>query len=131
MKTSRPAILGAVAMLLVTGAAYGGYRVNYATMAVPASSYASGQLANARASSNNVERLSCSASALPGYGYASCYARNAAGTSVSCLTDDPGMVNLISSVKGDSELYFEWNPSTGRCTMIMVSNGSSYAPKQP
>jgi len=131
MRMNKPSFLGAVILLGVATVAYGGYRVNYGTMAVPSSAYASGQFGNARASSNTVERLYCSSTALSGYGYASCYARNAAGVAVSCLTDDPQMVELIRSVSGDSELYFEWDPATGRCTQVMVRNGSQFAPKAP
>jgi hypothetical protein len=59
-----------------------------------------------------------------------CVAKDAAGTSGSCFAANASQVKVIQSMRGDSEVYFEWDTS-GKCTYLGVATGSPYELKKP
>jgi hypothetical protein len=98
---------------------------------------AEGSLADARSSSDDEQWLGCSTLLdLNSGGTESsvsyqCFARNSAGTQLTCTGSDSGVANWIGSqLKGDSYLQFTAN-SNGTCAQINIANDSQVAPKEP
>jgi len=89
--------------------------------------WARGALGTARNSSDVTQGLSCTAYS---YGYVYCYARDAAGYSVSCGTSDPTYINTLQTLTSDSYIYFAFD-SAGTCTSLVVEAMSCLDPKGP
>ena len=103
---------------------------NTSTMAM------SGQLADVRNSANSRDAIGCIVTYQTGgtpTGYCTAYSE-ATATGGECQTTDPQFVQLINSLKGDSNLYIVGNGPIGQtptCNFIWISNASYYSPKQP
>lgn len=90
---------------------------------------AGGYLASIRSSNDNVQFLDC-------YTYAYeigepdlwCTARDASGTTVTCPTNSPALIQAASLIHGDSYVRFYWN-ADGTCSELDVDNGSYTPPK--
>lgn len=92
---------------------------------------AKGALGSARASADNNQAIGChigaSVGGVPGV---SCFATNAAGQTVSCISSNQGLVTAASAVNDSSIILFGWNASGG-CTTLTVQNYSSNPPLEP
>lgn len=130
MRMRKPALLGAVGLLLVGGVAYGGWQVTVTTNVNPTYGYASGQLANSRSSSIAYDYIYCSASANEGSAPSAWCTANSGSASGYCYTNDTELIAVIRSISDDSYVYFGWDVATGRCTSLQVTKGSVYAPKR-
>jgi hypothetical protein len=89
---------------------------------------AHGSVADARASTSDFEALACSQEASGGARYGSCTALSAKNEIAFCWTTDPAALATLSTLQGDSFLFFEWD-SRGNCTRVEVGNGSHFRPK--
>ncbi|HTJ42426.1 MAG TPA: hypothetical protein VL463_10050 [Kofleriaceae bacterium] len=122
--------LRGLALSLVTLAAipaYAGSKVSYRVNVTTA--WAEGTLSAVRAAPDSMQQIECQVTAFPGYapgGY--CFARDAAGTTRSCWTSDPGMIATIESIQGDSYVFFQFN-TTSTCTALTVRQSSANEPK--
>jgi hypothetical protein len=127
---SRGLVIAAAACTLSLGAFAGMKTIQQVTIN-DASSWAAGDLGYARGTSDDVQYIGCYING-SGSGAANgvCQARNAAGVTRSCSTNQPKWLDIIASVSGDSNVYFRWN-TDGKCTMIIVENHSTLAPKKP
>jgi len=86
-----------------------------------------GSLGTARDSADLNQMIGC----LSQGSSATCWATNAAGTTVSCSTANAADLAAIHSMNGDSYLLFAWENGTGNCEWVYVRNQSNYAPKLP
>ena len=123
-----------VAAFVATGvtviSAWAGYKGNFPVYVNTSSRVAGGALSSARNSADTIQSLGCAVWSLPGTRYAQCYAEDASGTYVSCMTTDASMIATASTVTGDSTLDFDWDVNHN-CTYLSVEQQSYVAPKNP
>jgi hypothetical protein len=122
---------GALAVLaagLMVTTAFAGSKISQPVSINDADKQANGDLGFARNTADTVQYIGCYVNDTGNGGAGICQARDAAGVTRSCSTTNDFMVDTIKSLKGDSSLYFRWNED-GNCTMVIVRNRSSYAPK--
>ncbi len=103
-------------------------------------STASGSLATARNSTDTAEGIGCTISTnmTPTGSSTELFCSAASNRSLtggstvrgSCETEDPALISIAESLRGDSFLTFSWN-SEDDCTSIKVENYSYAAPKLP
>jgi hypothetical protein len=124
-------VVAVVASCTVSLGAFAGMRTIEQVKIADEQSWASGDLGYARSTNDTVQYIGCY---IIGSGSGSssghCSARNAAGVTRKCSTNQPKWLDIIASLNGDSNLYFRWN-SEGQCTMIIVEQNSTLAPKLP
>ncbi len=89
---------------------------------------ASGNIADVHNSSSPNELLGCEVRGYDTYMWGFCFARDAAGTWLSCSTTKDYLIRAMSTINGDSELGFTVNSGAG-CTGVLVTNGSRTRPK--
>jgi hypothetical protein len=95
---------------------------------------AMGSMGSARNSADATQYIGCQLSTnnvSSGVVTVQCFARNAAGTYLSCLTTDPNYVSAAQAIDGDSYIRFNTESSGSTCTYLLVLDTSYYAPKQP
>jgi hypothetical protein len=95
---------------------------------------AMGSMGSARSSADSNQYIGCQVSTnnvSSGAVTVQCFARNAAGTYLSCVTTDPNYVNAAQAIDGDSYIRFNTESSGSNCTYLLVLDSSYYAPKQP
>lgn len=102
------------------------------TMNADGSGNASGNMATARASANDVEYIGCGVRARDnGAGGATfsafCQAGDAAGITVQCWTNNRELLDVIQNVADYSFVTFSWNID-GSCSFIGISTQSFYIP---
>lgn len=85
---------------------------------------ATGTMSGARYSADNTQFISCTNQ---NNTIGNCIAKDVAGLSRSCVTNDPGLIAVISSLGPDSMLTFKWD-AQGVCTQVRVVNGSQFKP---
>lgn len=90
---------------------------------------ASGNLADAFNSQNNVEAISCWLRGTTNYNDGFCFARDEKGKTLQCATMDDALLKAIASISNDSTVAFSIRKSEGKCGVIIVTNGSYTAPK--
>lgn len=88
--------------------------------------YASGSMAGARYSGDDVQRIECKtfAHAL-GMINATCLARNAQGLTRTCFTTVPALVENARATSSDSLITFRWDEN-GDCESITIENASRW-----
>lgn len=130
MKRTAAVLVGLVVLVAVATAVRAGAKSVWTTTV--GSGYAWGQVGDARATApSDPEYLGCNVSN-SGSGYStSCFAMNAARTTVSCYTSNPVMANIALGLSSESFLYFAYNTQTGVCSTIEVQNGSHQTPMTP
>jgi hypothetical protein len=91
---------------------------------------AQGAIGTVRNTGDAVQYLGCEVTAFGDGGWiTSCYARNAAGTTVSCVNlTEPQLRDSARALNGDSWLLFQWDDA-GQCTQIFSRNDSRFRPK--
>jgi hypothetical protein len=127
----RSLVIGTLMVLGLGGVALAGVHERDPVY-VDTSSYPSGQgtVGDPRSSVDTHQYIGCSATSYASGGsYASCSATDANGKSAYCYTYNADLRQAVLGIKGDSYVAFFGSPS-GQCTTIIVSNGSSYAPKR-
>lgn len=82
-----------------------------------------GSMVGARNSADATQYIGCSVVNF-GSPYALCFARNSAGTNVTCSTTNAGHIDQVAGLNNESYLYFQWD-ANGVCTYI-YSQASSY-----
>ena len=124
----RAMIAAAAVGLLASTTALAGLLQDMAVTIDEVARSASGSLGFVRNSSDRVQYIGCEPGS-GGFG-STCYARNTAGVTRTCVTADPDVMNTIASLNGDSHLIFYWD-QFGQCTAVYVSIESFSAPKDP
>ena len=100
----------------------GDVNVNLTTRVVMAN------LGSARNSADSMQHVGCDVIAQKGSAtLAFCYARDAAGVSMSCTTTSPAFVARARSLASATLLNLFWDAS-GACTALAVENYSVYEP---
>jgi hypothetical protein len=135
-RSKKLAVAGAasLAALGAVGTSHAGYRGGGAVYVDQASRYASGSLAEARATSNNTEYIGCyTASYASGTSYIYCFAMSAQNQYVGCYDSEsaPNFQNKLQAVQtlnSDSALDFSAN-AAGGCESIHVQNVSWLRPR--
>jgi hypothetical protein len=102
------------------------------TLNADGSGNASGNMASARASANDVEYIGCGVRARDnGAGGATfsafCQAGDAAGITAYCWTNNRELMDVIQNVADYSFVTFSWN-TDGNCNFIGISTQSFYIP---
>ena len=120
-------VAAALAMGLFASTAFAGNKSVYEVTinTVGAKPNATGDLGYVRNTADPYQYIGCEATATLG----NCYAVTSAGVSKTCTTTDAALIELIRSIKGDSNLYFSWSSTDGSCKNIRVRNDSLAAPK--
>ncbi len=90
---------------------------------------ASGNVADAFNSQNNVEAISCWIRGTTNYNDGVCYARDEKGKTLQCATMDEALLKAIAAISNDSTVSFSIRKNEGKCGAIIVTNGSYTAPK--
>lgn len=91
-----------------------------------------GSVGAARNSADTVEQIGCQVYQYSsGMSFGACWANDKTGKYVSCNSSDPAMLSMMRSLQGDSAIAFYWDTTTGACSELLITNGSSYEPKQP
>ena len=123
--------LVALAACTLSVAAFAGAK-SFAQVSInDAQSQANGDMGYVRNTADSVQMIRCYINGSgQGQANANCMARNSAGVTRSCSTNYDRWLTIIASITSDSNILFRWN-ADGRCTMIIVDNSSTFAPKQP
>jgi len=102
------------------------------TVNADGSGNASGNMASARASGNDVEYIGCGVrkfvnptGGVNTYGF--CQASDAAGVTVSCSTNNAELLDAVENVADFSYVSFSYD-AEGQCQFIGVSTQSFYIP---
>ncbi|HEX8822994.1 MAG TPA: hypothetical protein VF794_23905 [Archangium sp.] len=126
------------ALLLSTGALAGAKATSEVVINTTSNAptvTAMGSMGSARNSADATQYIGCQLSTnnvSSGSVTVVCFAKNAAGQYVSCVTTDPNYVNVAQSIQSDSYIRFNYDSSVGStCTYLLVVQNSYYAPKQP
>ena len=133
--TNRKATLAIVAAgaltALVGASAWAGQRLTSNVSIDTGDREAAGSVGSARNSSDSTQYIGCRVSSgLSAFESASCFARNTAGTTVTCFTTNPTAVHILGQVGSTSRILFSWD-TAGTCTDVTVINSSQYAPMNP
>ena len=90
---------------------------------------ATGSLASARFSDNDVELIGCRLLGTAGVGSdVHCVARDSAGTTVTCFSTDAFIIEAVQAISAYSWLRIE--AAGGDCTHLYVSTRSQHIPDQ-
>ena len=120
--------LGGMVLLTLTLTAAAGSRVSYPVTVSLSGRYAYGALGSVRGSSDVNSYLGCS---LNSNGAVCCRAADATASQVpECCNSAPSaaMQSAVTSIKGDSYLYFSWD-TNWNCNYVIVDNNSMFLPK--
>ena len=91
--------------------------------------WAQGGMGYARATSDGVTELGCQVQVVSLVAPTmNCMARDAAGNSIVCSSDDPSRMSILGATNSDSYLHFEWDANT-TCTTLYIASNSAYPPK--
>ena len=124
-------LVAAVAACTFSLAAFAGFKSGQVVVINDAQSRANGDMGYVRNSADPLEYIRCYING-SGQGQANgiCQARNSAGVTRSCTTNYDRWLTIIASITSDSNIYFRWD-ANGKCTMIIIDNSSTFAPKAP
>jgi hypothetical protein len=112
--------IGALVTVCVAGA-HAGYRSIVQVFINDTSKVAAGNIVDTRRSPDAVQYIDCSRS----QNGATCRARNYAGLTRTCYTNDPAMKEIVRSMTSESQVVFRWDDS-GLCTDIYITDGSEF-----
>lgn len=115
---------------VIAAPVYAGFKGGNTVTVDPVNRFGRGSLGNARNSGDTTQYIGCDSAAYAGTSSVSgsCNAVDASYVSVSCLTQDPGLLAQIRSIGMDSYIYFAFDAS-GNCTTVQVDHHSYHAPK--
>ena len=131
--------LGLAALLAVTAGithafvAKAGAKARYAVAVNTTTGVFSGSAGTARNSADANQYVYCGLAAGPGILIGLCAAHDASATTqtVTCTTTNSDIIGPIRAMSSDSYVRVTWDPSSGSCTSVSVTNGSNYDPKEP
>jgi hypothetical protein len=126
MKLSIKQVASALLLGAITTSAFAGLHSSQGVTIQPSGikPYATGDIGFVYNSWFSNDYIGCEANATSG----DCYATDVSGQYKTCSTTDPAMLTVIRSIKGDSNVFFSWNPD-GTCRDIRVQTDSLRAPK--
>ena len=120
-----------VTLGLIATAAWAGGKTGAEVYADSAGRYAYGALGSARNSADAVQYIGCYVYAYSsGSEYVGCFARNAAGTYVSCVSSVPQIINTVRGLNENGYLYFTYDAG-GTCSYVEARNVSYFPPLLP
>jgi hypothetical protein len=94
--------------------------------------YVSGNPADARASSDPYQRISCAVNTYSdGFERGFCQATNSQNVTVSCYVNRPEMIQSIYGMGPTTYIAFNFPAGATDCANITIENGSRYRPVQP
>ena len=120
----------AVGLIALSGNAMAGFKTGQAVVISTASRFVNADLGYVRNTGDTTQYIGCEVWASGSTPSAYCFARDAAGTYVSCYTTNAVLVNVAAALKPDDYLYFSWDTS-GNCNFIEQATASYTAPKGP
>lgn len=126
-KSTIGAIL-AGAVVLFSGVALAGYKASYPVNVMTnadGSGMAWGAMGTARNSPDAVQYLGCAIQSSYSPTTGMCVAKNSAGKYLQCVTSDPTILSVISSVSKSAFIHFAAS-ETGACYYVDVVNYSFY-----
>jgi hypothetical protein len=122
-------VFGIAASALAVGTAWAGVKYTDPLTISTTGMYAAGSFADVRSESDAKALLTCSISATAtGLGMGCSGSTSTA--SFYCSSTAPSLVSAAQNLSSDSYIFIEWN-SSGACTYLSVTDGSTEAPKQP
>ena len=123
LRSIKGLLIGAALAAVASGTAWAGLKSNSTVFINTTTRIANGNLGAARNTADAVQYIGCYTNALTGSVSMVCYARDAAGVTVSCNSTSANLLNVVHGLNGDSHLWFSWNTS-GACTEVDVYNVS-------
>jgi hypothetical protein len=124
------ALSGIALVTLAAGAtARAGTKIAGQVQVNNAARWAQGSIGNARNSPDGLTELGCQVQVIAGLGPSmNCVARDAAGFSIICTSNDPDMMSIMGAINSDSYVHFEWD-ANNTCTTLYIATHSAYQPK--
>src|SRR3954469_705286 len=115
----RRIFLTTLAAAAFSASAFAGFRTGQAVVMADDRKFANGDLGYVHSLDDDVQYIGCFVAGDAGY----CFARDMAGTTRSCWSDDPKWVKVMSAVSSDTYLLFYWDDA-GNCTSVSAQTGS-------
>jgi len=116
--------LTVLAAAAFSGSAIAGFQTGQQVVISDVQRQANADLGYVHQTSDDVQYIGCFVAGDEGY----CFARNLAGVTRSCWSNDPKWVSAMAAVSKDTYLLFYWDTG-GSCTYVSVTNGSTGVPK--
>jgi hypothetical protein len=120
----RRILLTTLAAAAFSASAFAGFRTGQQVVMWDAKKLVNADLGYVHQTDDDVQYIGCFVGGDAGY----CFARNLAGVTRSCWSDDPRWVSAMAAVSKDSYVLFYWDDG-GYCTYLRVTNGSTGEPK--
>jgi hypothetical protein len=121
----------ALATLAAGATARAGAKVGGQVTVNTAARWAQGGMGYARSTSDATVALGCQVQVIAlGVPSMNCFARDLAGNTITCYSDDPNLMSIMGAINSDSYVHFEWDENNS-CTTIYIATHSAYQPKQP
>src|SRR4051812_6068552 len=119
----RRMFLATLAAAAFSASAFAGFRTEQEVVIGDQQKLANGDMGYVRQTSDDVQYIGCFVAGDAGY----CFARNNAGVTRSCWSDDARWVKVMAAVSSDTYLLFYWDAG-GNCTYVSAKNGSAGVP---
>jgi hypothetical protein len=103
----------------LSASAFAGFRTAQQVVMSDEKKLANGDLGYVHQTSDDVQYIGCFVAGDEGY----CFARNLAGDTRSCWSNEAKWVSAMAAVGSDTHLTFYWNDG-GYCTFVSAVNGS-------
>lgn len=126
----RSMLVLAVCGLAMSGIAMAGFKTGQQVVISTSSRFVNADLGYVRNTADANQYIGCEVYSSGSTPSAYCFARDSAGTYVSCYTTNTSLVNVAAALKPDDYLYFQWDTS-GNCNFIEQATSSYTAPKGP
>ncbi len=123
-------IVGAV--VLFSGVAVAGYKAAYPVKILTGTDgggLANGSMGTARNSADGAQYIGCSLQSSYSPVTGTCFAKDATGKYLQCVTSDPAIVSVISSIAKGAFISFTAS-GTGACYWVDVTNNSYFEPER-
>ena len=120
----RRIFLTTLAAAAFSASAFAGFRTGQQVVMSDVKKLANADLGYVHQTSDDVQYIGCFVAGDAGY----CFARNLAGVTRSCWSDDARWVSVMAAVSKDTYLLFYWDDG-GYCTYVRATNGSTGEPK--
>jgi hypothetical protein len=124
-------VVAATVIGLSSTPAHAGFTAEYPThvrIQSGGTGFVMGSLGSARATSDSTAYISVNVIGVPGALTVRAVGRDGVGTTRSCSSTDPAIIQLALSINGDSWISFHWD-ADGNCTKMTVENASNLRPK--
>jgi hypothetical protein len=104
----------------LSASAFAGFRTAQQVVMSDEKKLANGDLGYVHQTTDDLQYIGCFVAGDAGY----CFARNLAGLTRSCWSDEARWVRVMAGVSSDSYLVFYWDDG-GYCTYVSAKNGST------